>query len=34
MKGDTADLCNVGKGKTMGSQKAAAFLFSFYDKVS
>lgn len=31
MKGTSADLCNVGKGKVSGASKAAAFLFSFLD---
>jgi leucyl aminopeptidase len=32
MKGQHSDLCNIGKGKFEGSQKAAAFLLSFLDK--
>lgn len=32
MKGDNSDLCNVGKGKTAGAQRAAAFLMSFLDE--
>ena len=33
MKGDFSDLCNVGKGKVCGAQKAAAFLMNFVEKV-
>lgn len=33
MKGQFTDLCNVGKGKVCGAQKAAAFLMSFVSDV-
>lgn len=32
MKGEFADLCNIGKSKVCGASKAAAFLFNFVDE--
>lgn len=32
MKGEYADLCNIGKSKVCGASKAAAFLFHFIDE--
>ncbi|CAD8104032.1 unnamed protein product [Paramecium sonneborni] len=32
MKGQFADLCNIGKSKVCGASKAAAFLFHFIDE--
>lgn len=32
MKGEFADLCNIGKAKVCGASKAAAFLFNFVNE--